>query len=174
MKIVNIFAYRLLAFKFSDQKQNELERLLNLWNDVNYLFNFVNENKNDIPATHNIGEIVMDLLESAKEIDRRILVFCNNPKKKLDDFFIPLNNHEYKIGRLSRQKGKQNYLRIFAIRIDCDCFIITGGTIKFHHLNREREHTQKEMLKLERCRNYLNDRNVFDADSFYELLIEDL
>ena len=46
------------------------------------------------------------------------------------------------------------------------------GTIKFHHLNKDRPHTQKEMQKMDRCRDYLKDNGVFDADSFYEFLNE--
>ena len=61
---------------------------------------------------------------------------------------------------------------IVAIKIDNNCFVITGGAIKFHHLNKDRPHTQKEMQKINRCRDYLKDNGVFDADSFYEFLNE--
>ena len=63
-------------------------------------------------------------------------------------------------------------MRLFAIKIDNNCFVITGGAIKFHHLNKDRPHTQKEMQKINRCRDYLKDNGVFDADSFYEFLNE--
>lgn len=73
---------------------------------------------------------------------------------------------------LSKQKGRKNYLRIYAIRIDENCFVITGGTIKFHHLNKDRQHTQKEMDKINACRDYLKANKVMDADSFYEFINE--
>jgi hypothetical protein len=38
--------------------------------------------------------------------------------------------------------------------------------------NKDRPHTQKEMQKMDRCRDYLKDNGVFDADSFYEFLNE--
>lgn len=90
----------------------------------------------------------------------------------MEEFFKPLNNQEYNIVELSKQKGKKNYLRLFAIKIDKDCFVITGGTIKFHHLNKDRPHTDLEMKKIDRCREYLKNNNVFDANSFYEFLKE--
>ena len=61
-----------------------------------------------------------------------------------------------------------------ANEIDKNCFVITGGTIKFHHLNKDRIHTQNEMQKIEICRDYLKNNGVFDADSFYEFLKEQL
>jgi cell division protein FtsB len=63
-------------------------------------------------------------------------------------------------------KCTANQKLLFAIKIDYHCFVITGGTIKFHHLNKDRPHTQKEMQKMDRCRDYLKDNGVFDADSF--------
>ena len=92
-----------------------------------------------------------------------------NPNK-LNEFFRPLSNQEFLLIELSKQKARRNYLRLYAIRIDTNCFVITGGAIKFHHLNHERKHTQLEMEKLNKCRDYLKANNVFDSDSFYELI----
>lgn len=92
----------------------------------------------------------------------------------MEEFFKPLDNQEYHIVELSKQKGRKNYLRLFAIKIDNNCFVITGGTIKFHHLNKDRPHTKKEMQKIDRCRDYLKDNGVFNSASFYEFLNEQL
>ena len=43
MKIVRIFAKQLFAFQYNNEKMNELERLLSLWNDTAYLYEFVND-----------------------------------------------------------------------------------------------------------------------------------
>ena len=72
-----------------------------------------------------------------------------------------------------RQKGRKNYLRIYALRIDKNCFVITGGAIKFTHLMQDRKHTQLELNKIEMCRNYLKENGIIDADSFYEFLNQD-
>ena len=68
------------------------------------------------------------------------------------------------------KKGRNNYLRIYAIRIDANCFVITGGAIKFHHLNMERKHTALEMKKLEKCRDFLQPHGIWDVNSFFELI----
>lgn len=79
---------------------------------------------------------------------------------------------EYGTTELSRQKGRKNYQRVYAIKIDKNCFVITGGTIKLHHINKDRPHTAKEMQKMEKCRDYLKFMGIADTDSFYELINE--
>jgi hypothetical protein len=36
---------------------------------------------------------------------------------------------------------------------------------------KQSELTQKEKTTIEKCRNYLLEREVYDADSFYELIL---
>lgn len=172
MKIVSIFGHKLFAFRYPTETDNELSRILKEWNDTYYLYNFISNNKGDIPKNKNIAELVNQLIEDANEIDETLIMLSKNKTKKLEAFFKPLDNQEYRIVTLSKQKGRKNYLRIYAIRIDENCFVITGGTIKFQHLNKDRLHTQKEMDKINACRDYLKANKVMDADSFYEFINE--
>jgi|JI6StandDraft_1071083.scaffolds.fasta_scaffold35187_2 hypothetical protein len=170
-KIVPIFAKKLFAFQ-DDGEFNELRRLLLLWNDPTYLYEFVTLHKSDAPKDKSTREVVRQIIEDANEIDTLLKRLITTKHRSLGEFFKPLHNQEYRILELSKQKGRNNYLRIYALRIDVDCYVITGGAIKFTHLMKERPHTAKELLKIEQRRNYLIDCGVSDADSFYELLIE--
>jgi len=38
----------------------------------------------------------------------------------------------------------------------------------------DRNHTNRELIKLNRCKAFLNENGVIDADSFYEFLNEQL
>jgi len=172
MKIVRIFADQLFAFHFNSEKIDELRRLLTLWNDTAYLYKFVTENKSDVPKGVSIPTLVFQLNDNANEIDGTLNEISSDPKRRLEEFFKPLHNQEYHVVELSKQKGRKNYLRLFAIKIDTNCFVITGGAIKLHHLNKDRPHTEREKKKIDRCRDYLKDNNVFDANSFYEFLNE--
>lgn len=172
MDIITIFADQLFSFQYDIEDDNELHRLLALWNDTNYLYQFVKQNIADIPHKVSISSMVNQLIDNANEIDDILYEITTNPERRLEEFFKPLNDHELHIIELSRQKGRKNYLRLYAIRIDKNCFVITGGTIKFHYKNKDRLHTQIEMQKIERCRNFLKGNNVFDADSFFEFLNE--
>lgn len=82
-----------------------------------------------------------------------------------------MRNSEYQFQILSLQKGRKNYLRIDALRIDDDCFVITGGAIKLTHLMEEREHTANELQKLEVAKQFLKANDIYDSDSFYEFLL---
>lgn len=174
MKLLAIFEHRLYAFQFADEKEHELRRLLGLWNDLGYLHAFVKKAKADLPKDVSVMEMVRELMEQAKKLDEQLSELSRKADGKFENFFKPLHNQEYRTKHLSKQKGRRQYLRIYALKIDENCFVITGGAIKFHHLNDAREHTQIEMKKLERCRNFLKEHGVYDADSYFELLNEGL
>lgn len=135
------------------------------------MHNFIYRHKHDI-AGHSVETIVQQILDNIEEIEQRLYEFATGEFGKLDEFFKPLDNLEYQFKVLSRQKGRKNYLRIYAIKIDENCFVITGGAIKFTHLMEEREHTIKELKKLDRCKQFLKEHGVFDNDSFYGFLYE--
>jgi hypothetical protein len=71
---------------------------------------------------------------------------------------------------LSKRKGRQKLLRIYAIKLDTNCFVITGGAIKITGTMQGHKDTLEELAKLERCKQYLKENDVFDLDSFYELV----
>lgn len=172
MKIVSIFAPNLYSFQYSSTK-SELRRVLDLWNNPNHLFQFVEANKQDI-GKRSVEAVVEQILEEAQELDDLLYYLSNNEVENFDQFFKPLENTEYKIRVLSRQKGRINYLRIYALRIDDNCFVITGGAIKFTQFMDDRDHTKQELKKLSRCKSYLQENNVFDSDSFYGFLSEQI
>ena len=45
MKIITIFAKRLFAFQFEKERKNELSKLLDDWNDVGKLYQFILDNR---------------------------------------------------------------------------------------------------------------------------------
>lgn len=88
------------------------------------------------------------IIEDSDVIDDTLVTLTKDSGLKLTTFFRPLHNQEYKTKLLSKQKGRENVLRMYAIKIDEDCFVITGGAIKLTQLVEEREHTQEELHKL--------------------------
>jgi hypothetical protein len=139
---------------------------------LGYLHVFVKGAKADLPKGTSVIEMVRELREQANRLDEQLSKLLSQVDGKIEDFFKPLHNQEYRTRILSKQKGRQQYLRIYALKIDDNCFVITGGAIKFHHLNVDRAHTRIEMQKLDHCRDYLKEQGVHDADSYFELLNE--
>ncbi|MFZ4796852.1 MAG: hypothetical protein ACOYMA_05120 [Bacteroidia bacterium] len=175
MKIVDIFAPHLFAFHYKNEKENELSRLLNLWNNPIWLTEFILQHKADI-GNIDYDDLIENLIDDANEIDDIINEGATKGGMSLDDFFKTLDNLEYKQIPLSRRKGRKNYLRLYALKIENNCYVITGGGIKFEkvHKMQDRPHLNQELIKFEKCKAFLKENGVSDYDSFYEFLNEKL
>ena len=63
MKIVDIFAYTLFAFRYQGEVDNEYDRLMDNWTDVSFLRSYAKKNK-----VENINQFVKDRLKDAEKI----------------------------------------------------------------------------------------------------------
>jgi hypothetical protein len=167
MKIVSIFADQLFAFHYKNEADNEYERLMKLWIDVAFLKDYANKN-NIVDVT----TFVNDILQDAEQIQDFLENLSRNNQPH-GFYFEPLQDAEKnKILAFQKGKIKRNVLRYYAIKLDENCFVITGGAIKMSQTMQEHPDTDNELNKLKAAREYLNKNGVFDEDSFFELLIE--
>ena len=63
MKIECIFAESLFVFRYEDNADNEYDRLMDLWTDVNYLQSYAKRNN-----VEDVYGFIEDILECAEEI----------------------------------------------------------------------------------------------------------
>lgn len=179
MKIVSIFVPYLFAFQLPGEEENELKKVFSKWNNPKEITRFLNEHENDWRKLgfESLSQLRNELEANTEKFETILNEHSNEENPKLDQLFAPLNNSEYRSILLSKRKGKsskrENYLRIYALKIDTNCYVITGGAIKFTHLMEERPHTQNELDKLELCRDFLNSKGIVDEDSFFDFLIEE-
>jgi hypothetical protein len=167
MKIVPIFADKLFAFHYKGEAVNEFDRLMDLWTDIAFLIDYLKENN-----ITNVKKIVKDILQDAEQIQDFLDNISQN-KEPYGFYFEPLQNSERnKLLAFQKGKIKENILRYYAIKLDENCFVITGGAIKMSQKMQEHPDTTNELKKLEKARVYLKQNGVFDEDSFFELLIE--
>ncbi len=143
--------------------KNELALLFDTWNDMEYLMQFFIDNFRDLKEMFHIERIsdaIEDTLDDAEQLERLILdiPFTDN----LDELFKPLGTMDMSVRELTREKarnwdriGHASWLRIYAIRLEENVFVITGGAIKLTRTMQERPHTQEQLDKLNRCRQYL-------------------
>lgn len=173
MKIIDIFANgKLFAIKYEGEEYHELDRLLNLWNDPSFLHLFLKNNRADIPYDRTSYQVLNDILDDVNILEDILNEIATDESRQFKEFFSPLYNQEYKVVVLSMQKGRKNFLRLYALKICDNCFLITGGAIKFTHLMENRPHTLEELNKIKRCKDYLKSNGVFDDDSFYEFITQ--
>lgn len=171
MEILRIFEGKLYAFRYDDEDykfddDTEYDRLIDLWTDVEKLKTFA-----DTYSIPDVDTFVETVLDNANEI-QDFLDDIEDNNEPLETYFQPLFDSERGFKILSLQKGKlkRNILRLYAIKIDDSCFVITGGAIKLAQTMQDHPDTQKELPKLERAKAFLNSEDIFDIDSFYEFI----
>ena len=172
MEIVSTFVPNLYAFLLPNEALDELERVLDEWDDPLFLFDFFTDNEIDLKGKHTVEEAIEKTRTEVKKFRKKMLELANGKPHKLNQFFTNLNNQEYKQTLLPKQKAKQNWLRIYALKVDYDentFYVVTGGMIKLTQNMEDRKHGEDERTKLNRCRDFLKDKGVYDADSFFEI-----
>jgi hypothetical protein len=170
MKIVCIFASGLFAMQYKGSSLNELARLIALWNDPKYIEQWLWVNQNDF-ASSDLDEIASRLIEDALTMEEMVLEALDIG---LDTVFRPLHNLKSAQLFISKEKLRRNYFRLYAIRIDENCYVITGGAIKAPMVLKmqERDFLQHELDKLDKVHDFLKNHQIIDKESFYEMLEE--
>lgn len=102
-----------------------------------------------------------------------------SPDADLSKFFRPLDNNQSsdlmlqkEKARLKRKLGHSSWLRLYAIKLSPKVYVITGGAIKLTATMQEREHTRKELIKIEKVRRYLLDEGIVDDNGFIDYIQE--
>ena len=180
MKIIPIFEPYLFAFHFPGESENELKKLWLEWSDSLKMTTFLKEHEIDWRKRgyESLMHARREIMTNSQKFEDLLKDCCDNDKPKLDELFAALRNSEYKseinlAKRKARNSKRDNCLRIYALKIDSNCYVVTGGAIKFTDRMEDRPHTQRELDKLELCRNYLRSNGVVDEDSFFDFLKED-
>ncbi len=151
------------------------------WHNAEYLLDFFMENFEGLKGFFKIeclDQAVEDTLVDADALEELMLDFPYT--EHLDELFKPLDITDKRMSELTREKARNwdrdrhaSWLRIYAIRLEPNVYVVTGGPIKLSRTMQEREHTALELDKLNRCKAYLKANGVFDQDSFVELTNEE-
>ena len=142
------------------------------------LRSFFKKNWQDLESYFKITDINQAIEDTIEDSDRlQGIIMDISPEANLDEIFHPLENFrtsEMLLGkekaRLKRVVRHSSWLRIYAIKLSEGIYVITGGAIKLTLKMNEREHTQKELTKLEKVRSFLLSENIIDNDSFVEYM----
>jgi hypothetical protein len=181
MKLVRIFAHEkntLLSIQFDNNDADEFRKAFNQWQDIEYLEQFFEENKNDLQSGFygniSVEDAISYTIEESREFEEHIRQIAirgaRNKEPNLNHIvFKTLNNYETS---LTHQKSKayglvnQSWLRIYAIRISANIFVVSGSAIKLTLEMKDREHTNEELNKLKRTAQYLKNEGFIDDDDY--------
>ena len=170
MKIIDIFATEFPGHLYAVvwDEINSFDSVMNNWTSVSFLRGFAKDNK-----ILDIYAFIQKITKEVASIDDLFIRYIK-VKGNIDHYFRPLSNSEYLDKVLSLQKGKikTQMLRIYAIKIESNCFIITGGAIKLTRTMQEHQDTLKELQKLNKVKNFLINEGILDKDSIEEYVLD--
>ena len=172
MEVSNILAIDnddcLLSVQYKGQRSDEFERLFELWTNADYLYNYFSENIKllDTPDARRIWpgmtiEYAVELTRNdALAMEEHFLELAKLgeiSRTNLSTFFEPLSEPDLYVLNLGRNKAKglsvNSWLRIYAIQLGQNQFVISGGCIKLTD-----KMPEEELKKLKLTKNYLRNR----------------
>ena len=170
----------LWAVRYDGAKDNALQTLFEQWSDPEWLVDFFMKNMSDLTSYFKITDINQAIYDTIDDNMRmQCLILDISPDADLDKIFRPLENSRTSEMLLGKEKAKiknrpqhASWLRIYAIKLEPGCYIITGGAIKLTRTMQEREHTLAELRKMESVRNFLLQGGAIDADGFIDYMSE--
>lgn len=168
-----IIPNKLAAFVYKqDNGIDILQKILSDWYDMEYLFHFYEKNQRIIETSliSHYGYSFNDFFEEIMFDLEQLEDFINNLKNsdvELDDYFAPLSKDEEEIKVLSLRKKRCKWLRIYAIRIDENLYVITGGAIKITKTMQDHKDTKNELAQLDYSRRWLKHVGIETDEVFY-------
>ena len=177
----------LFSVQFEGNKPHAMEQIFDDWRDTEILFDFFEDNRNDLQSGF-FGEISVNdaidiAMSEAEQFENQIMRLSKqgstNHESPFDKLFVDLiKAPAFKNSFLNisvkaygtKSQGKPSWLRVYAIRVD-NVYIITGGAIKLTKNMDDRTHTKIEKDKLRIVfnflkENYLTEKSDFDFDIF--------
>ena len=169
----------LYSVQFAGEPEHEFSKLFRSWTNAAFLDVFFAMHYEDLLAYWeymSIEDATRITRGDAISLEKAILAVAyaglkGNPDN-LSTLFKPLYPKTYSTETLEKSKARgfrrNSWLRVYAVRIDVNRFVISGGAIKLSRTMNEREHLLLELRKLEAVREYLKEdqKNEF---GFFEL-----
>lgn len=178
MEIIPIYPPYIYSISYDGEDENEFDRLFDLWNDMEYVTSFMTENDKylhtptwlDIPnpeeAAGQVAEEAGILEDYLKELDE------NTSKGRKPDF----DSHFHYLGgkyqyELERQPMKSyglrrpSLLRLYAIKMCTNTYLITGGGIKLCRTIQESPGLKDHVIRdIDRVRQFLRENGIENTD----------
>ena len=171
---------KLWAVRYDGNDDNILQKIFEQWSNPIWLVDFFTENISDLESYFKITDLnraIFDTIDDSNEL--QCLILDITPDADLDKIFRPLENNRTNEIVLGKEKAKlrnrprhASWLRLYAIKLEPGCYIITGGAIKLTQKMEERSHTLQELRKMEQVRNLLVEVGVVDNVGFSEYVSE--
>lgn len=176
MEIVEIFEPCLYSVRY-DSESVEYERLFNNWKDVDWLMSFFEEHSPEMDSAF-WGNVKDPELASARtyqeayDLEEKIHNLVTNTKEKkqpdLDTYFKPLGGEYAYVWEYTPMKAygpeSPSLIRLYAIKLQANCYIITGGGVKYCKEMKDSPELEVELSKIKQVREFLIKNAIIDNE----------
>lgn len=179
---ITTFAYLkegVQAVWYRDHDTHVFEELFQQWNDAEYLTDFFRQRTSDLRSDFYKADnldVAQAVALTIKEAARFAASLQRHTRKgTLSEYFEPLiAGRELSKLPLEKAKGptKRLWLRLYAIRLEDDTYVVTGGGIKLTKTNSQDPELQRQMEVQAMVRSCLLTEHVSDADQLQDLIID--
>lgn len=178
MEIVSIYPPYIYSIQYDDEEENEFDRLFRQWNDMVNVTQFFEKNKKylkspfwqNIPepedAANQVRQEAFDLEDLFDELFNNTV---NGKEPNFDSHFKPLEGkYKFEFQRLPMKSyGTNNpsLLRFYAIKMETNTYLITGGGIKLAKKIQHSPDLKKHVFKnIDLVRQFLKTNGIENSD----------
>lgn len=177
MEIEKIYPPYIYSVRYDHKEENEYDSLFSQWYDLDYLGNFFQSNNRwlimDIWRNINTLELASrQVIDEADEMDSTLFRLYENTVKGIKpdydshfyDFggkyqyvmeYCPVKSYGYKTPSL---------LRIYAIKMESNTYLVTGGGIKLGKSIQDSPGLSHIITDIENVRNWLKKNGIIDKN----------
>lgn len=177
MKIVGIFPPYIYSIQYDEQCENEFDRLLGQWNDVSYVVKFLTDYESYLkkPLFSRISTPLLaaqQVLKEAENLEELFYTLSENAETgqhpDFDTHFKYLDGkYRYEIHHIPMKSygdGHPSLLRMYAIKLDTNTYVITGGGIKLGKEIQSSPDLQNHIMQnIDKVRAWLIENNITDS-----------
>ena len=167
MRFVNIFVPHLYAL-IIEKEIDEFTAFINFLTDASALEAYFNENS-DVQKFNNLS--IEEAVEKTADLAIELYDYLDHNKENLSQVFEPLKKFGSELVLL-KMKHKINWVRLYAIQIETQYYVITGGAIKQSQKMADHPETTRQLKTLEKVKDFLLEQGINDMDGFLELMNE--
>lgn len=177
VEIESIHPPYLFSVRHDDRTLNEFDRLFEEWNDLGSVIGFLEEN------SHLLGKgtwqhlptpelAAAQVLDEAEEMEDTIGGLCDNAanghKPDLDSLFHDFGGaykyvKEY-VPVKSYGGASPSLLRLYAIKLESNTYVVTGGGIKLCRTIQDSPGMDKVMPGIDQVRTWLKANGIMDKE----------
>lgn len=180
--VKTIYEGHLYAVQYGNRGDNEMDRLFDEWNDMETVYNFMVENEKELQRetwrkTNTPLLAAKKVTIEAEELEDIIYELCENSEKgrtpDLDSLFQYLEGKYRGIYQLVPTKGygpdKPSMLRLYAIKIEPNVYLITGGGIKLADTIQNSPGLKDHVIQnIDRVREWLRKQGIEDREDLIQ------